>query len=396
MISILLSMQLAIAQDDPAWQDCQNDQAIAGTAGFANAQAGKITNAQAYGAVGFAESRLFPKLEDAGDDGWTTTGGVRYTVTMGATHLPTLEGGGCPDQLRITSRALDLAATSFGVVASNGTFGIFYASSLAYGITPQADPRLRFMYHGAGFVYGTVGAAFAPVLPGTYRQGGGPLSTDYVIGGIFDADAVVANAGFVGSTGFYFDVRGGKLPWFATALLNQLSLDNYAKGGISRAKSKAGESFVFARNVPFSALPRTDSAGNLAPTPDLPRTNLTTGHIDQRSLGGILDVEAALAVLPSVIVHDAHVGLHTNGYHDGKAGALIQGGIVELPDLFFYGVEGGRKPQFRAEVHGAGGEPGEKHAIGHVAVTMNDADHLVLFPYAQGAVSVEFGFEGTF
>jgi len=131
-------------------------------------------------------------------------------------------------------------------------------------------------------------------------------------------------------------------------------------------------------------------------------TNATTygaAQWAQRNLGGRFDVAAAYAWKPKPQLFDAQVAIHRKGYHqshtaNGKAeedkgftgqeanGWIVQGGVVSLPDLWYYGVQGG--------IHGSAhiewtGMPVDGLHL-QMRILYNDPDPLALYPFAYNAV----------
>jgi hypothetical protein len=117
-----------------------------------------------------------------------------------------------------------------------------------------------------------------------------------------------------------------------------------------------------------------------------------------------IDVHAAYALTPTPLVHEARVGLHTPGFHwipdaDSDedrpvAGVLVTGGVVRLPALYYYGVEGGAKKSFRAEAQANLTSDGSVMGL-NLSLRYNEPDTLATFPYAQDAWNLYFSFQGA-
>ena len=395
---------------DGDWRDCQNHSSIAGTAGFENARTANETNALAYGATTYLQETIWPQLREAAkeaDGDWHGAGGYRFRTTAGAASVPTLELGypyaGCPDELRISNRPLDLGAINFGVAATNGTVGLFYTSSITYGYTPSNDPRERFLLGMTGFTYGTMGALLAPLAGSdqAFGEGASAVYTDFVLGGLFDVTGVHGRLGYVGSRGLFADIEAD-IPVFASAVIDEPSLSNLLSGGLRRLNTgtPAGKTSLFVRNKPFRPLPKLSSGGTGLVDDATGGLDFTTGHLGQADIGDHVDIQVAYALRPTPQIHEAQVAVHSDGFTDGRdngASFLLRGGVVQLPDLWFYGVQGGLRPTFRAEAGIAFAEDGSASA-GSVRylVMMNDPEQLLLFPYAVNAVTMGITAGGSF
>jgi len=399
--------QTVTGLEEGDWRDCQNHSPIAGTAGFENARAANETNALAYGATGYLQHVVLPQLNDArarakadGEKGWHGSGGYRFRHTAKAAVVPTYEvSSGCPADLRISERPLDLGSVNLGIAASNGTIGLFYTSSIVYGYTPSWDPRERFLYGMTGYVYGSVGAVLAPLAGSdqAFGEGVSAVQTDFVVGGIADLPGVHARVGWVGSQGLYADVEAD-VPVFVTAMIDEPSLSNLFQGGVRRLKTSAGATSLYAKNQPVRPLPVLNPGGSGFAGDSTGGFNFTTGHVVQENLSQVFDVQAAVAVAPRPLLHEAQVGLHSKVDEDGKAKGvdyLVRGGVVQLPDMWFYGVQGGLRPTFRAEVGLAISEDQGAASVRYL-VMMNDPEQLLLFPFAYNAVTMGATIDGRF
>lgn len=401
---------IAVDNDNGDWRDCQNHSSIAGTAGFENARAANTTNALAYGATGYMGEVVLPKLKqgreaakEAGDGGWHGGGGYRYRTTLQAAVVPTYEvSSGCPDRLRISERPLDLGSVNLGLAASNGTIGVFYSSSVVYGYTPSFDPRERFLFGMTGLVYAGMGAVLAPLAGGdqVFGEGASAVQTDFVVGGLIDTAGLHGRLGWVGSRGVYADLEAD-IPVFFSATIDEPSLSNLLSGGLRRLDSKLGSTSIYAKNQPFRPIPQL-AAGNGAQVGDSTGgLNFATGHFAQENLnGGTFDVRVAYAVAPQPLLHEAQIAVHSRPgtLEDAATGGvdfLLRGGVVQLPDLWYYGVEGGYRPTFRAEVGIVVGDDAAAGSIRYL-VMMNDPEQLLLFPYAYNALTMGLTFDGNF
>ena len=403
----MLLLSVAVAQDDgPSSLDCQRHSSIAGTAGFENARSANETNALAYGAVRFVQedvSEMLLSAEERTDDGdWVGAYANQAHVALGVTRVPSVElSSGCPSNLRVSSRPLDLGGTRIGLAGSNGTFGFFYSGAVTYGITPN-DATERFFSHTNGYVFGLAGAMGAPVLGGALRfnEGASVVFTDFVLGGTVDPGPFELKAGWVGSKGLFADIEG-EVPLFAAAVFDRLGLDgNLLEGGLRKLQSEAGLTSVFAKNQPFRSLPSVGAGNDPVERQDAPSLDFTTGHLEHYEIGGIVDVRASYALRPSPALHEATVAVHTPRFwSEPKPGRVIaRAGVIQLPDMWFYGVRGGLRPTVHLEYVARTPIGSNPHANLHIAgvLDINAPEQLLLFPYAVNAVFIGYEFKGSF
>jgi hypothetical protein len=400
---------IAVDNDNGDWTDCQNHQSIAGTAGFENARAANETNALVYGAAGYLHHTVLPMLNEARKlsreqgGGWHGGGGFRYSTTLQAAVVPTYESsGGCPDRLRISERPLELGSTNLGIAASNGTFGLFYTASVVYGYTPSFDPRERFLYGMSGYVGGAFGAVLAPLAgrDQAFGEGASAVRTDFVVGGIADLPGVHARAGWVGSRGVYADLEAD-IPVFVSAVIDEPSLSNLLQGGLRRLKlgDGVGHLSLYAKNQPLRPVPEVAAGGTGFREDATGGLNFLAGHFAQERIAGLYEVRVAYAVRPQPLLHEAQVGIRSPNGSLGSRGVdyLLRGGVVSLPDLWFYGVQGGMKPTLRGEIGVVVSDDGNPAggSIRYLVMT-NDPEQLLLFPYAYGAWTMGVTFDGRF
>ncbi len=162
-----------------------------------------------------------------------------------------------------------------------------------------------------------------------------------------------------------------------------------------RSLKNVGRTSLFGRSVQLAAPRSLDDLDN-AVSDSFNSIGLTTGHFEQRDIAGMFDVRFAYALAPEPFVHELRVGFH--GPEAGDPGSLIDNplnlfranlGLVELPALPFYGVEGGRTWSFDVRI----GSPNV-----YIAVERNTPELLVIFPYAYDATSfqLKFSFDDSF
>jgi hypothetical protein len=384
---------------------------------FRTALVARDTNAQAYGAAATAERDIFPYLVRDGSFV------VRFLSNqmIGATKVLN-DCVGQEDECGGSRRGLapvDLHAGTFAIGYRYESVSLFYAAS----ITGTTIPTSHFVRGGNLLLAGpltTFGSIGAPLLPKSLQDsnidlgdGGlnGNLHADYIIGGAFDLGDLNVRAGYVGSSGFFSNVTEEKLRLFVSSILQeQFSSLAYLRGGLDRLPleqlaSGLGYSSLFGRKIQYS-LPVAGVDG--LPDKDLRHAlavDFWSVHTELLQIGRNFQLGAALAVKPSVFLHDLHGGLvfgepfelppdrsdsssdsHRRSsfdalFDDGpvRRGFSLKAGLVELPRMPFYGVAGGQHLQVSALA---------RYGLFQLAVTRNDPELLALFPFAVDAWNV--------
>ena len=73
----------------------------------------------------------------------------------------------------------------------------------------------------------------------------------------------------------------------------------------------------------------------------------------------------------------------------------LQGGTVEMPDLYSMGTPGGRLYSARLDAAFRGGD-GDAVFQGRFGLFFNDPEQLVLYPFARNVLSYRMSLEGAF
>ena len=408
MIALLLA-SAAFAWDID-WVQCTNDDArpIAGTAGYENGLSALRTNAMTYSATQFAERELFRGWSREDSKGqFVYEIRQSYNVARVSVYQTDAEYGECPEKYRFSNRQLDLQSMNLGYQARFGRFGLYYAAGVTYG-TLAEDPMMRIMLWGFGAPMATGPALIFAPLTGSWQNnvGASAFAMDW-IGGL-TADATVADlrVGYTRSAGIHLSATNDTLGLFGNTVVRPgQPLGQFAAGtrqtGWGKASESIGRTSVFARGLPLTEAVRSAVTGDVRGGVD----QLLTGHLEQTDLGGTVDVAVAYAFAPTPLVHEAQVAVHSKGFHgryeDGEVFEAeetawrVQGGIVQLPAQWYYGLAGGTFPTARAELLFRGGSETESFE-GVAALLFNDPEQLALFPFARNAVTLKLAIEAEF
>jgi len=418
---LALWLSLAFAQDA---SDCGAGlPAIAGTSGLANARTALTTNRQTYGASAFAERNLFQQAsEERG-----SLGGVfaeEWNVTHNVARVPVYVASagtdptGCPEELLLATSPLDLMSTSLGFAVHGQTFGLFYASSFTAGQVAHPNAWVNTLTFDLGLPFAAIPAMIAAPVSGPgylQSQGASAVALEWVGGGTIDTDLVSLRAGYAGvSRGLYAQATEHHLGLFLTTSVSpsgevEVDLVDLLKSGVDRfdltelglddAGESVGVTSAFYRDLPYGQEAASQGGGGFV-------NRLRSGHLYQEDIFRVLDVRFAYAVSPQPVVHEAILGLHSPGFYkrrrtylDGPAGGFrVAGGVVQLPELYTLGVQGGTYASLRLDAEADLSEALSALSNGRAGlrfgIQYNDAEQLALYPFARNALSYRVAFFG--
>ena len=398
MIGLLLLAGAAQAEvldlDKDIYQCTPDDMApIWGSAGYSNALEAFRTNATTWSSTRFAEEKLLSHTEALdGEDGGVFA--WQFDLSYNVARLPVYSkdaGAECPWEYRISERVIDMQAHNLGVAFRVGRVGAFYASSVTFG-APAQDPFSRGMLWSMGApIYAFVPLMTAP-LTGSFQNqiGASAYAQEYILGLSADLDVADLNVGYTRSRGLYASAFEKRLGLYGTLVLrDRLSTIGQAEAGLRRLTiaDGAGATSLFGRALPLTESVDTDAAD------DQPGViqQLLTGNVVQEGIGGYVDLDVAYAVSPEPLLHKALIAVHSVNFLE-NGGLRLQGGMVTLPRMAWYGVDGGRFPSVRAD-----GDfrllDGDADVLVNASLLYNDAEQLALYPFAENAISARFSME---
>lgn len=406
MIAVWL-LSTALAQEGTL-RDCGESAPIVGTSGYRNARAAMTTNAQTYGAASFAERALFPAMHaegEANEGPWISTA-IENSLAFTAARVPSVEldyPGPCPADHRLSMRGLDLGSAAFGLGASFGPVGVFYAGSATWSNPAHSLILARGMLTGSYLGFGWMGASLAPALMGfDVETGLLSIQTDFLIGASVDAAVATAEVGYVGSTGGYAHVRESNIGFFGSGLVKSGRIP-FFRLGAEGVQSPAGQSALYVRRLPIDALPGSLPDGTAAPADDDLEATLQTLHLEQHNLGDHVDLLLAGRWTPDPDLYQLQAAFHSRGYSGNLAGlteedadeeaiggVLVQGGVVDVPDAWYYGVRGGIRPTARLQAGAVMWGYDGSYVYGNAKVLFNDPELLALYPFSVNAVAISW------
>lgn len=393
---------------------------IEGTVGFRVAQQSQRTNAQVFGAVQLAEEVLFTNEEvDVDGDGdidrvepfqgdWAA--GIRVNSVFNVTRVPTIYQGDCFDLTSSDApidyglHAVDLYATSVAYrfrIPQVRRLSLFYAGSITGSTMGLPDNQAGSWFDRAtrtryNTTYLYAGAAIplsflAPLAPLINRDSAPTqLAGDFIAGVEYDLPHIgAARVGYAYSQGIFTNISVDRIRMFVEGLLtqrfSQLALFKAGFNGI-RSFRNVGRTSAYGRTIQLAA-PSPDTGAVDEIRENVSSLGFTTGHFEQTDIGGYVDLRFAYSIYPEPFVHEFRIGVHGPQYGDParinenplnyfRANA----GLVELPRLPYYGIEGGRTWSFDVRV----GLPSV-----YLAVERNTPELLTVFPYAYDATTFQ-------
>jgi len=407
MMTVALWAAIAWGQDTMVDFGC-TPSPIEGTVQHAIVQQAAATNAQLYGAAGFAERVLFPRMaHQTAHDGTGLVWATEVFALAGAAYVPSIERGPGCDQ-GVQQHRVDLFSSATGLAFGIGKTHFYYAGSLTGHMYAR---RVTSGFVPYAYGLGTAMAGPLVTVPVTYMDIGDPQGTsslagDYFLGLHTDAKWLTASAAFVGSTGGFAHVMGKPVRFFAAAAVGADASLEYARAGLDRQpiSKEVGASSAFVRQLDLA----TQSPGG-SPI----GTTFQTAHVEQFDIAGMLDLHFAYSVRPTPQVHDVRVGLHTPVYGVGKQ-ILDQGegfydfeeltedgglmnvpasltiGQVTLPALPQYGTPGGSAISIQAEAFMVFPSSDSGGLLIAYTFKANDPETLAAFPYATDALAHHF------
>lgn len=409
MIALLLAAA-AHAQADR--NQCSTDDAfpLAGTAGFDNALEALRTNAATYSAASFLERTGLRRIALSDEK---KVGSAQFATnwTFGVTRVPVWQEdvtyGECPDEFLLVSRPLDLHAYNLGFAFRVGPVGAFYTASMTAGYMSDIAYFRPFQALGVAVVSPWVLAA-APLAGSLQTQvGASAYAQDFVAGVIVDAGVASLRGGYTQSRGWYLsgqDALVGAL--FGTIVLRDgLSFVGQARAGVEQLPlpegigERVGRPSAFLRVLPLTEQQTDPAVGEVGPR----QLDLTTGHLEQHDLMGLVDLRFGYAIRPTPAVYNVSVAVHDPSFwrsaEEGSTGihGYLEAGMVQVPDQFYYGVEGGPKLHLRGQISGGTSAIApEKGGSFSLVLLYNDPEQTALYPFAVDALTISTELKGAF
>ena len=380
---------------------------IEGTTRYEAARQASLTNAQVYGAVGAFDRYVIPLLGAESEEGIALFA-FEYGAILNAAQAPgrckkqiTEATGGCLRGISLNNVDLYSSNVAFGY--RSGPLGFFYTASYTlpvvvgeglnrgtYAYATVMGPALSWFMSPIRLLGKKT---FNKILPG---------DMDGVVGGSLNTKVGSAYVGYVFSQGVFGDIDLPELKSFVTTVLGQQFKElSYLKGGLRQfdyfsdsLAETIGRSSLYGRKLQLVP-PQAPGITELADRQNL--IDFVTVHFEQTDIARYVDARVAYTATPVAELHQASVSVHTEDFSVNRGPRVQRGdqgdkkipfeasltaGVVSLPNLWYYGVEGGRRLSLTAEM---------AYGPARASIRRNDPEVLSTFPVAYDAWSFFIG-----
>ncbi len=379
-----------------------------GTTRHATIEQGSRTHSQMFGAVSAFNRFVLPRInsdldarraaDHVDDDDVHLSMGVEWNYIPAAYELLTSCNAPLEEACQRTGLSLsqvDMYASNISILGYFGNgLGLFYTASQSTTIVVGKGENRAITSYAAVMSPVMAYALSATRLLGPDGIGEEFGAMDGVIGGFAKAGPAVLYAGLVFSRGVFSNLSVPAIKAFAEAALGQdFSSLGYLAAGVrdlgfgdpNDIEDAIGETTAFVRRVKWVSpqpVVTDDPAGTAL--------DLLTAHVGQTDIGRYVDLLGAVAITPKPSLFQGLLSAHTADFRkranqglaelEDELGVSATVGFVNLPNLYFYGLEGGVRPMFAAEI----GLP----ASATVSLRYNDPELLTQLPIVQDSLSI--------
>lgn len=370
-------------------------------------------NARIYGAVGFLENVLLPGMQRAPNQLLIM---ANSNIVQGYSHIPAdldtscaTSLGGAPDSCPLGRLDANAFASAGGWGYQAGPIGLFYAAGWTGSLTGEPGAEIGLPFLSASLMgLGFFNTYTAPFQTGPLKFYDGMSAVvdgsrmSYILGASADVLGFSGRVGFLGSddgNGVFLNAS------YAALHLSGSTVIQKELGDLPYTR------FGFERTPLFSALvfddPGSEQEGTQMTTSiyalrlQLPTGGTTaiapfwSGHVEQYDYPIVadfiaVDAKASLAVVPFVYMQHLGATFHSPGFN----GLMLPGadgfgwgvslGLVHLPEMRFYGLDGGNALTWSLDV---------RTSMVSLSVAKNDPDMLAKFPQAHGGVNINMSLQ---
>ena len=383
---------------------------IRGTVGYGAMYGAFDQVAQIYGAANMLEKKLLPLLRQK-----DVTQTFQYDVTamVGAMRLPLCGDVGEIPKYGQSVGNVDISTGGMGAGIKTGPFTFFYAGNMTYRGTRDDNVFSRGAVAFGLPIVGSLASPIAPIYPRLVRDEIA-VSVDFIAGTEITTPYARGAVGYVASQGLYTTFTQSDVRAFLSSVLNDgITQVPYLKVGLADldwlvgdgAAKAIGSTSIYGRKLQYSGLPALDLAKEDIATAATPKFDFITAHLEQYGIGQHVDVMSALTYKPKTELREASLAVHTAGFmpseqainlvkkEDGiiktcNFGVRASAGVVKVPTLRYYGVEGGYLFRGAVDAGGVGG-CGHKPAINMwLSIGYNDAEILSVFPFVRNTTTI--------
>lgn len=390
----------------------QGQTLVRGTVGYELVRGAIANNAIVYGAASLAGNKLLPILADPEGAKLTAQNsmggglGKRNASNEGIVVAFDLNSAFnvlrvpicTPDKAQTPGPKMaktDLSSFSYGFGIPLGTSAALYfaGSTSIHTVGPDGGGATR-----ATYALGPIAAlGLTPValFKRRFERDDFSMIFDYVAGLQVRTPIGGLSAGYVGSQGVFGNFTEPFTSSYVSSVVNQLGQATqvpYVELGLHALGKSFGsellrETALYGRRLQYASVPQS---GVVDDAKAAKKQSLTTAHLEQRRLGPF-SFSIAGAYQPKPDLYEASVG-----YRSGYFGVV--GGVVKLPSLWYYGIDGGMKPRGSIDfvMPGKPDKNGYAAPLGKASLSINDPAFLAAFPYAYDAVTFAASFAGGF
>lgn len=388
---------------------------VHGTVGRNTGLAAISRNAQIYGIANEMSRTVLPWLDTTKQPivihyGLTTTfGALRAPICSNVSN----EYG---PRYSLQMAKLDLGTFSAGAGGRMGPFSVYYGVSASVHTVAEDWGNRVWGAMTVPFLASAMAPFVAPFKRDFVRDDFS-LTLDFIAGLQYHSPVGAIGVGYLGSQGIFTNFSEKHIRAFAGLVVNRLedaaNIPYLALGfesldwlvGRDGAKS-IGHTKIFGRKLQFPAAPPPGAAVTSAITEGTKPSDFITAHLEQTAIAQHLDVHFTYAAKPTPSIYEAALGYRVGDELPNKSSDAdgepkeqffrLLVGFVKLPDLWFYGVQGGIKPRVSIQTSGIiPWAPGAGYVPLVLALGINDPELLAAFPYAYNAVqaTMRLGFK---
>ena len=364
-----------------AFGACEFEGPIQGTAGRAMAAQARVSAGAIYGAVDTLNREVMPRI--SADGGAAVYAGD--TIILGVAKLP-MRLSNCDQAVR--NYQYDVNSANFAGAFKAGRFTLMYSTSAQMTYAPQNNSTRAVVgaVNTIGGIYWVVAAPFVGAdnnLLSSSFAGEYGVNYDYVLGASADLTFADIGAGFVGSSGFYVTGLSRPTRLFARAVTSdKVGRMPLAQAGLDKLPLSDMLTSAFLRRIETG--PAEDDV------PLLQRPSLTSLHIAQDAIAGLVDVTGGVSVLPKPAFYDLRVRVHTTATASDLEDRQIS--PDQLTGVFLGMTQGRAQPEYgieRATLLQAGVRynlPVDERFLVTATLSLNDDEILTNFPYSRNSV----------
>jgi len=375
---------------------CSLAGAVQGTVGQEVAAEARQSAGAVYGAVETLNREVLPRLP-GDEDGWQLY--VGDTLFLNLARLPMEHSDPNCGRGEVAEYAYDINTVNIAGAVRTGPLTLMYSTSAQMSYAPSG------VFWRAGMpavnaLGGTYWAFAAPLVganddlyDGIGNAGEFGVNYDFVAGATLDVVGNDIGAGYVGSRGFYLTGLSRVTRLFGRATASdRLQRLPQLIGGLGRLPVP-GEMLTsaYARRVEIGPpdLLSVDDEG-AEPVPVFQRPSLTSAHLAQENIAGLVDIKGGVRILPTPGLYEVKVRLHPkiDDLEDLVADRLtpdlissVHVGVIQSPAVERFGLPS--KPLLQAGIQ----RPFELKSGWMVtaSLTLNDDEVMAVFPYARNA-----------